>query len=157
MEMLKIILGSIFSFIVLIPLAIAFILLLLVFVSPILLLTIPFYILAFLIYLICKILGVITLCGSSKFKSEFEKVQLDLTLQGNIVLSLPIFSHNTGQELSNEQMFLLSDMHKQKIDMADEIFVVNPEGYIGKNTMEEIEYAKSKNKIIKYLMEVNNE
>ena len=58
MEMLKIILGSIFSFIVLIPLAIAFILLLLVFVSPILLLTIPFYILAFLIYLICKIFGI---------------------------------------------------------------------------------------------------
>lgn len=58
MGMLKIILGSIFSFIVLIPLAIAFILLLLVFVSPILLLTIPFYILAFLIYLICKILGI---------------------------------------------------------------------------------------------------
>lgn len=100
---------------------------------------------------------VITLCGSSKFKSEFEKVQLDLTLQGNIVLSLPIFSHNTGQELTNEQIFLLSDIHKQKIDMADEIFIINPKGYIGKNTMEEIEYAKSKNKIIKYLTEVNNE
>ena len=58
MEMLKIILGSIFSFIILIPLAIAFILVLLVFVSPILLLAIPFYILAFLMYLICKILGI---------------------------------------------------------------------------------------------------
>ena len=58
MEMLKIILGSIFSFIVLIPLAMIFILVLLVFVSPIVLLTIPFYILAFLIYLICKILGI---------------------------------------------------------------------------------------------------
>lgn len=58
MEILKIILGSIFSFIVLIPLAITFILALLVFVSPILLLAIPFYILAFLIYLIYKILGI---------------------------------------------------------------------------------------------------
>ena len=94
---------------------------------------------------------VITLCGSSKFKSEFEKVQLDLTLQGNIVLSLPIFSHNTGQELSNDQISLLSDMHKQKIDMADEVFIVNPEGYIGKNTMEEIEYAISMNKPVNYL------
>ena len=57
-EMLKIILGSIFSFVVLIPLAIVFTLLLLAFVSPILMLTIPFYILAFLIYLICKIFGI---------------------------------------------------------------------------------------------------
>lgn len=100
---------------------------------------------------------IITLCGSSKFKQEFAKVQYKLTLQGNIVLSLPIFSHDDGQQLTDEQLSLLADMHKQKIDIADEIFVINPDGYIGTNTAKEIEYAKKKNKLIKYLVEINNE
>lgn len=95
---------------------------------------------------------VITLCGSSKYKDEFEKVQLDLTLQGNIVLSLPIFSQNDGLVLSDEQLNMLSEMHKQKIDMADEIFVVNPNGYIGNSTKQEIEYAISTNKPVNYLI-----
>lgn len=94
---------------------------------------------------------VVTLCGSSKYRDEFEKVQLDLTLQGNIVLSLPIFSQNDGLVLSNEQLNMLSEMHKQKINMADEIFVVNPNGYIGNSTKQEIEYAISINKPVNYL------
>ena len=46
---------------------------------------------------------------------------------------------------------MLSDMHKQKIDISDEIYVVNINGYIGENTKEEIEYAKNKNKKIYYI------
>ena len=95
---------------------------------------------------------VVTLCGSSKYKDEFEKVQLNLTLQGNIVLSLPIFSQNDGLVLSDEQLNMLSEMHKQKIDIADEIFVVNPNGYIGNSTKQEIEYAISTNKPVNYLI-----
>lgn len=94
---------------------------------------------------------IVTLCRSSKYKDEFEKVQLDLTLQGNIVLSLPIFSQNDGLVLSDEQLNMLSEMHKQKIDIADEIFVVNPNGYIGNSTKQEIEYAISINKPVNYL------
>lgn len=94
---------------------------------------------------------VVILCGSSKYKDEFEKVQLDLTLQGNIVLSLPIFSQNDGLVLSDEQLNMLSEMHKQKIDMADEIFVVNPNGYIGNSTKQEIKYAIFINKPVNYL------
>ena len=42
-------------------------------------------------------------------------------------------------------------MHKRKIDMADEIFVINVGGYIGASTLPEIEYAKATGKPIKYL------
>ena len=42
-------------------------------------------------------------------------------------------------------------MHKQKIDMSDEIFVINVEGYIGESTRNEIEYAKAKGKKVSYL------
>ena len=46
---------------------------------------------------------------------------------------------------------MLIDMHKQRIDMCDEIFVINKDGYIGENTLSEIEYARSKGKLISYL------
>ena len=38
---------------------------------------------------------------------------------------------------------MLDDMHKRKIDMADEIYVINVGGYIGESTRSEIEYAKN--------------
>lgn len=46
---------------------------------------------------------------------------------------------------------MLDDIHKRKIDMADEIFVINVDGYIGESTKSEIEYAKAHNKTINYL------
>jgi hypothetical protein len=47
--------------------------------------------------------------------------------------------------------FMLDDMHKRKIDMADEIFVINVGGYIGSSTRSEIEYATATGKAIRYL------
>ena len=46
---------------------------------------------------------------------------------------------------------MLDDMHKRKIDMADEIFVINVGGYIGASTRSEIEYAKATGKPVNYL------
>ena len=46
-------------------------------------------------------------------------------------------------------------MHKHKIDMADEIFVINPGGYIGESTKSEIEYALAANKPVRYLEPVS--
>ena len=46
---------------------------------------------------------------------------------------------------------MLDDMHKRKIDLADEIFVINAGGYIGPSTGSEIEYALKANKPVKYL------
>lgn len=46
---------------------------------------------------------------------------------------------------------MLDDMHKRKIDMADEIFVINVGGYIGDSTRSEIQYAKDHNKKVNYL------
>ena len=81
---------------------------------------------------------VITLCGSTRFKDEFLKVQKDLTLQGNIVISVGLFGHSGDSEVwenmdegtLTKTKEMLDDMHKRKIDMADEIFVINKNGYI---------------------------
>lgn len=93
---------------------------------------------------------VITLCGSTKFKDQFMEVQKKLTLEGNIVISVGCFRH-AGDKFSDEQKLMLDDMHKRKIDMADEIFVINVGGYIGESTKSEIEYAKRHNKKVNYL------
>ena len=47
---------------------------------------------------------------------------------------------------------MLDDMHRRKIDLSDEIFVINVGNYIGESTRNEIEYAKLTNKKIQYLV-----
>ena len=95
---------------------------------------------------------VITLCGSTKFKDEFLEAQKRLTLEGNIVISVGLFGHSGDNEVwSAGTKEMLDDMHKRKIDMADEIFVINKGGYIGSSTRSEIEYAKAKGKAVRYL------
>ena len=95
---------------------------------------------------------VITLCGSTKFKETFTEQQKRLTLDGNIVISVGLFGHS-GDTFSDEQKIMLDDMHKRKIDMADEIFVIDVNGYIGNSTRLEIEYAKTTGKKVNYYTE----
>ena len=98
---------------------------------------------------------VITLCGSTKFKDEFLKEQKRLTLEGNIVISVGLFGHSGDDVVWNDNVKeMLDDMHKRKIDMADEIFVINKCGYIGSSTKSEIEYAKKTGKPVHYLEEI---
>ncbi len=102
---------------------------------------------------------VITLCGSTRFKNEFLEAQKRLTLDGNIVISVGLFGHagddevweNMDEGTQTKTKEMLDDMHKRKIDMADEIYVINVGGYIGKSTKSEIEYAKIKGKKVNYL------
>ena len=98
---------------------------------------------------------VITLCGSTRFNDEFMEAQKRLTLEGNIVISVGLFGHSGDDEVWTEgTKEMLDDMHKRKIDMADEIYVINVGGYIGSSTKSEIEYAKKTGKTVKYLEEV---
>ena len=83
---------------------------------------------------------VITLGGSTRFKEDCERVNRELTLAGNIVISVGCFGHS-GDVFSDEQKIMLDDIHKRKIDMADAIYVINKDGYIGSSTRSEIQYA----------------
>lgn len=95
---------------------------------------------------------VITLCGSTRFKDEFFRVQKELTLKGYIVISVGLFGHSGDNEVWSEgTKEMLDDMHKRKIDMADEIYVINKDHYIGSSTSSEIEYAISTGKKVNYL------
>ena len=95
---------------------------------------------------------VITLCGSTRFKDAFLEAQKRLTLEGNIVISVGMFGHaGDGEVWAPGTKEMLDDMHKRKIDMADEIFVINVGGYIGESTKSEIEYATAHGKPVRYL------
>ena len=97
---------------------------------------------------------VVTLCGSTRFKDEFMAAQKRLTLEGCIVISVGLFGHSGDQEVWTQgTKEMLDDMHKRKIDMADEIFVINVDGYIGSSTRSEIEYAHATGKPVRYLCE----
>ena len=93
----------------------------------------------------------ITLCGSTKYKYEFEQINQILTMLGGVVYSVGFYGHADGIEFTKEQKELLDTVHKLKIDNSDAIFVINVDDYIGHSTQSEISYAKALNKQIYYL------
>lgn len=98
---------------------------------------------------------IVTLCGSTRFKDAFLEAQKNLSLQGNIVISVGLFGHSGDEEVWKPGVKeMLDEMHLRKIDLADEIFVINVGGYIGESTRREIAYARSTGKPVRYLMPV---
>lgn len=93
----------------------------------------------------------ITLCGSTKFKREFEAINKQLTLEGNAVYSVAFFGHADNIPLTAEQKKTCDEVHKKKIDNSDGIFVIDVDGYIGDSTRSEISHAEATGKFIKYL------
>jgi hypothetical protein len=94
---------------------------------------------------------IVCLCGSTKFKPSFEEAMRKETLEGKIVLSVGLFVHLEGLNMDGEIKIRLDELHKRKIDLADEIYVIDPNGYIGESTKSEIEYAEKHGKKIRYL------
>ncbi len=98
---------------------------------------------------------IITICGSSRFKKEIQDAARDLTLANHIVLTPCIFHHADNDELTTEQLIMLDNLHKEKINMSDGIFVVNVDGYIGESTFSEIDWANRMKKQVFFLVDPN--
>jgi len=100
---------------------------------------------------------IITLCGSTRFKDEINRVNAELTMAGKLVISLGVFGHvdlpdRDWTTNGSADKVMLDELHKRKIDLADRIFVVNPGGYIGESTSSEITYAEAKGIPVDYLV-----
>jgi hypothetical protein len=99
---------------------------------------------------------IVCLCGSTKFRDAFLEANKELTHQGNIVLTVGSLPDNRGTQ-SSEDIFgeelkqQLDQLHKRKIDLADEVLVLNVGGYIGSSTRGEIDYAVATGKPVSYL------
>lgn len=100
--------------------------------------------------------GIITLCGSTRFKAAFEEVNRELTFAGYCVLSVGSFHHSELDHVIQgriiERKVQLDVLHKEKIDMSFAIVVLNVSGYIGQSTRSEVKHAIEGHKLI-YLYE----
>jgi len=101
---------------------------------------------------------IVCLCGSTRFGEAFQSANLKETLDGKIVLSIgcnmksdtEIFGHLPQPEL-DEIKARLYELHKRQIDLADEVLILNVNGYIGTLTRSELEYAIAHGKTVRWL------
>jgi len=93
---------------------------------------------------------IITLCGSTRFRDVHDEVAKELALMGYCVLTIDCFGHVDPDPRIQERKPMLDRIHLQKIDMADLIYVLDKDGYIGESTAKEIEHARKQGKVIIY-------
>lgn len=101
---------------------------------------------------------VVCLCGSTRFWREYQEAQRSETLAGRIVLTVGFFVHAPEGEAEGEQVNIpsqvkarLDQLHLRKIDLSDEILVLNRNNYVGESTRNEIQYAEKTGKLVRYL------
>lgn len=95
--------------------------------------------------------GIVCLCGSTKFKRAFHAAEARFAGAGVIVLSVGLFGHADCIPLTVGQKAALDELHRRKIDLCDEVYVLNVGGYIGESTAGEIAYAESIGRRVSYL------
>lgn len=95
---------------------------------------------------------IVTICGSTRFRAEITEANRWLTLAGLIVLAPGVFGHD-GDELNDVQKEELDALHLRKIDLAHQVYVVNPGNYVGDSTRAEIEYARKAGKPVSFLVD----
>ena len=101
---------------------------------------------------------IVCLCGSTRFWREFQAASLRETLAGKIVLSIGAASGTDDEHFGNlprEQYdsikVMLDELHLRKIDLADEVLILNVGGYIGESTGRELAYARGLGRDIRFL------
>ena len=95
---------------------------------------------------------IVCLCGSTRFMEAFQKVNMEETLAGHIVLSVGCNTKSdTELGVTPEVKLKLDELHLRKIDMCNEVLVLNVDGYIGDSTRREIIYAIRNGKAVRFL------
>ncbi|MFF2134744.1 hypothetical protein [Streptomyces sp. NPDC058193] len=103
-----------------------------------------------------RLLGIpriVVICGSTRFMTEMAEAELRETGAGRIVVK-PGCDLKSPHELRSDPIeaetlkVRLDDLHRAKIRLADEVFVVGD--YIGDSTRAEIAYARSLGKPVRF-------
>ena len=101
---------------------------------------------------------IVCLCGSTRFGKEFAEANLAETLAGNIVLTIGCSMRSDGELFKDHPPAVikqikanLDELHKRKIDLADEVYILNVDGYVGESTLDELVYALSRGKFVRWL------
>lgn len=97
---------------------------------------------------------VVCLCGSTRFMDAFHEANRRETLAGHIVLTVEVVTYDRGSDpqlVDTATKEMLDELHLRKIDLADEVLVLNVGGYIGKSTRREVTYARQEGKHVRWL------
>jgi hypothetical protein len=99
---------------------------------------------------------IVCLCGSTRFFKEYQETNFKETMKGRIVLSVGSYPNAKTEEhgesigITPEQKIKLDELHLKKIELADEILVINVDGYVGESTSKEIDHARRLGKKIRW-------
>ena len=110
---------------------------------------------------------IVVLCGSSRFKEQFDLANYRETMAGKIVLSIGFAGHRQkfvdgylvdmphGEQFgcTAEQKVELDKLHKRKIELADEVLIISVGGYVGSSTRSEIDHAVKLGKTVRWMEE----
>jgi hypothetical protein len=95
---------------------------------------------------------IICLCGSARFDESFREANLQETLAGKIVLTVGCdFKSDSALGPAPEVKERLDALHLQKIALADEVLILNVNGYIGESTARELRHAIELGKEVRFL------
>lgn len=103
---------------------------------------------------------IVCLCGSTRFADKFFEIGWELTLEDKIVLSIGVVKHaehHGAEVLGQDVADRLDELHLRKIDLADEVWILNVGGYIGSSTAKEIRYAHQTRKPLRFLEPISEE
>jgi hypothetical protein len=100
---------------------------------------------------------IVCLCGSTRFLDAFREANLRETLAGKIVLSIGCDLRSDNElwpddRVREKMKIMLDELHKRKIDLADEVLILNVGGYIGPSTQSERDYAIKHGKVVRFLV-----
>jgi hypothetical protein len=103
-------------------------------------------------HIVSEIPTIVCLCGSTRFSAAFHTANLQETLAGKIVLSIGCDTHSDESLGIDPQVkSMLDKLHFRKIELADEVLILNVDGYIGESTANELRHAESLGKVIRFL------
>jgi hypothetical protein len=98
---------------------------------------------------------IVCLCGSTRFVDAFNAQRMALTERGQIVLSIELVTTQAReadpQHLNPGLKGRLDALHLRKIELADEVLILNVGGYIGPSTRNELAYARKLGKLVRFL------
>lgn len=94
---------------------------------------------------------IVCLCGSTRFKDAYTEANKTETLAGKVVLSVGLLGHHEGLDMNGPVKQMLDTLHLFKVELADEVLILNVGGYIGESTRRELEHAKKLGKTVRYL------
>jgi hypothetical protein len=100
---------------------------------------------------------IVCLCGSTRFWRLFQQAGLTETMAGKIVLSIGAASGTDDEHFGNlprdeydRIKTMLDELHMRKIELADEVLILDQGRYIGASTARELAYARSLGKRVRF-------